>query len=370
MANIYKLIHKLGPISRKDLADKTDYSSATISNHVKTLIKQDFVLETKKGTSTGGRRPVYLKTNPEKGYMFSIDIEVNQVKIVLFNLDLKIVMKNIIPITNKSNSEEVIDNIFKEIDSIIAERDLNVQEILGIGIAVPGLIDKEEGVLKFAPNLTWSDLKICELFKNKYNLPIILENEANAAAIGEKDFVYPDSNNLVYVSINEGIGCGVIFNNELYKGASGNAGEFGHIIIDRSGPKCHCGNNGCWESLASENYIVEQVSENNNLTKKEIYHQAQAGNEEVINVLNRTGQNIGVGISNIINSLSPELVIIGGGITAIKDYIFSDIMMMVEEEALEVSYDKSEIKFSELENLATVYGLASLIFNEKLVFSK
>ncbi|GAB6100113.1 xylose repressor [Halanaerocella petrolearia] len=367
LANIFKLIHKLGPISRKELAENTDYSSATISNHVKTLIKQDFVLETEKGSSTGGRKPVYLKTNPDKAYILSVDIEVNRVRVVLFNLDLKIAVKSIVPIIDKSDPNRTMERICNEINKIVDNRKLDWNSILGIGVAVPGLIDKESGCLKFAPNLTWTDVEITKLFKDKYDVPVILENEANAAAIGEKEFVYPEEDNLVYVSINAGIGCGIIFNNELYKGASGNAGEFGHIIIDRDGPKCHCGNNGCWETLASESYILQKISRANNLNELDIYKEDK---QEFIEVFKETGKNIGIGVGNIINSLSPELVVIGGDVTEIKDYICDEILKVAKEETLTVSYEKTEIKFSQLGDATVVYGLASLIFNEKLIFSK
>jgi len=115
---------------------------------------------------------------------------------------------------------------------------------------VPGLIDKVKGILEFAPNLGWKNVYISKIFKDKYNLPVILNNEAKAAAIGERESIYPNINNMVFVSINEGIGCGIFFNGGLYRGASGNAGEFGHIIIDTNGPLCTCGNKGCWETFS------------------------------------------------------------------------------------------------------------------------
>ncbi|AZR72180.1 hypothetical protein BBF96_01470 [Anoxybacter fermentans] len=163
LGGIFKLIHKLGPISRKELAESTGYSAATVSNHVKTLIKEGFVIETEKGNSTGGRKPVYLTVNPNKGYIFSIDIEVNKVKIVMFNLKLNLVMKSIIPILDKSNSDKVFDQIFVEIDKMMEEKKLKSDDILGMGIAVPGLIDKDNGILEFAPNLGWRKINILKI---------------------------------------------------------------------------------------------------------------------------------------------------------------------------------------------------------------
>lgn len=372
LSNIFKAIRKQGSISRIELTEITGCSAGTVSNHVRTLIKKGFVIETKKGISSGGRKPIQLMINPNKAYIFSIEIEVNQIKIVMFDLEIKVITKSIIPITYKDDYKKTLEQVFFEMDKMREEKNLKLDNLLGIGVAVPGLIDKEKGILEFAPNLGWKNVYILKIFKDKFNLPVILDNEAKAAAIGEREFIYPKMDNMVFISINEGIGCGVILNGELYRGASGNAGEFGHIIIDTNGPECHCGNRGCWETLASESYIVNRYlklsNSNKELTKKEIYQLGKNGDKKVIEIFNETGRNIGIGLVNIVNGLSPELLVIGGGIVEIKDYIYEEIIKKLEESALSISYKKVEIKFSELAGLAAVYGMADLIINERIKF--
>ena len=372
LSSIFKAIRKQGPVSRIELTEITGCSAGTVSNHVRTLIEKGFVIETKKGISSGGRKPTQLMINPKKAYVFSIEIEVNQIKIVMFDLEIKVAMKSIIPIIYRDDYIKTLKQVFSEMDKMIEEKNLKLDDILGIGIAVPGLIDKVKGILEFAPNLGWKNVHISKIFKDRYGLPVILNNEAKAAAIGEKGSIYPKINNMVFVSINEGIGCGIFFNGELYRGASGNAGEFGHIIIDTNGPTCHCGNKGCWETLASESYIVSRYlklsNSNKELTKKEIYQLAKNGDKKVIKIFSETGRNIGIGLVNIVNGLSPELLVIGGGIVEIKDYIYEEIIKKLEESALSVSYRNVEIKFSQLGSLAVVYGMADLIINERIKF--
>lgn len=367
---IFKLIHKFGPVSRKQLAEKTKYSAATISNHVKVLIEKGYVIETEKGYSTGGRKPVYLTVNPEKGYIFSVEIEVNRVKLVMFNLKLVIVMKSIFPLDNREDITGTIDKIFTEIDSMVREKEINFEDILGIGVGVPGLINKETGLLEFAPNLGWSNVRIIDYLKEKYNLPVFLENEANASAIGEKEFVYPEADNMVFVSVNEGVGCGIIINGQLYGGASGNAGEYGHIIIDDDGPECHCGNRGCWETLASENFIIRRYQQLTGQYKEqdEIYDLGDSKDDKAMLVFREEGNNLGLGLANIINSLSPKLVVIGGGIIKIKEYIKENVLRVVARKSLDNSHQKVEIKFSKLNDSAVVHGLASYVFDECINF--
>ena len=374
LSSIFKTIQTKGPISRVELAKITGYSPGTVSNHVRTLIEKGYVIETNKGISSGGRKPVQLIINSNKAYILSVEIEVNQIKTVLFNLDMKMISKSTIPIESKDNYLETLTKLFSEIDRMIGKHLISLDNLLGIGVAVPGLIDKGKGMLEFAPNLGWKAVPIVRIFKDRYSLPIILNNEAKAAAIGERASFYPDINNMVFVSINEGIGCGIFLNGKLYRGASGNAGEFGHITIDTNGPLCHCGNRGCWETFASETYIVNSYlklpGSNSQLTKtkREIYQYGKNGDLKIRAIFAETGKNIGIGLVNIINGLSPELLVIGGGIVEIKDFIYDEIINKLKENALTINYKKTTIRFSKLGSLAAVYGMAELIINERIRF--
>lgn len=363
--SIFKIIHRQGPITRKQLAENTSYSAATISNHVKKLIADDYVIETKKGSSNGGRKPVYIKVNPNKGYMLALNIGVNKSKLYLFDLAFEVLEGKAISINKEKDAEFNLLKIKDEIEFLLDEYQINREKILGLGVGVPALIDREKRSLEFAPNLSWHDLKIPKFYAQYFDFPVILENEAKAAVIGEKEFVYPDIENLVFVSINEGIGCGILLAGELYTGASGNAGEFGHLIIDSDGPKCHCGNNGCWETLASESFLKAQVNNYlaDNLSISEIYQLDFEKDKQLKQIIKKCGCNIGIGLVNIINSLSPEHIVIGGGIIRAEGYLMENITKIVDQRSLNISRKFVDLKFTELDGLATIYGLASQIFN-------
>jgi predicted NBD/HSP70 family sugar kinase len=372
-SSILRLINDYGPISRKELSEKTDYSAATISNHVKTLIKEGFVIEKEKGISSGGRKPVYLTINPNKGYIIGIDIEVSKVRIVMFNLKLKVEKKVEFYLEANKVPKKLMNKIINIIEGIMKERNIVDYDLLGIGVAVPGLVNKKRNLLQFAPNLGWKEEQISAYLNNRFQVPIFIENEANAAGMGEKEFYYDKDINMVYVSINEGIGCGLIFDGKLHRGASGNAGEFGHIIIESESERiCHCGNKGCWEALASESYIYDSYIKKTGseiINIDQAYEQIEENIEDkkIMSLLENVGENIGLGLANIINSLSPELVVIGGNILKIKDYLNSSIQKSIKEKALNLNYDKVEVKYSKLGELATVYGLAQIIFNKNML---
>ena len=370
-AGIFRLIHKYGPISRKELAENTGYSAATISNHVRTLISRGYLVETEKGDSTGGRKPIYLTVNPAKGYIIAMIVGVRQVRLLIFNLKLKAETETVFSIDNQLSPGENLDYIVTKTKGLIKGQGLTNDDIIGIGIAVPGLIDKKELILSFAPNLGWSNLKFGDYFSQEFSLPLVLENEANAAVIGERELLYPQVDNMVFVSINEGIGCGIIFNGKLYRGASGNAGEFGHIIIDNQGSKCHCGNYGCWETMASENYIINAYHRltQQSLPANQIYQLLKRGDLNALRVIEAVAKNIGIGLVNIINGLSPELIVVGGNIINIEGYIQKGMTQVLTERSLAISCQKVKMEFTRLKDMAVLEGLAHLVINDCMSFN-
>lgn len=364
LTGIFRLIQKYGPISRKELAENTGYSAATITNHVKRLMDEGFVIETNKGSSTGGRRPVYLTVNPDQGYILAVDIEVNQIRILLFDLNLKIKEKLELAIGGRT-AEEVLLVLVDQIKSFCQQNNIKADKIIGVGVVLPGLVDNKNGYLHFAPNLKWRDIDIKGFFEKKLGYKIVVENEAKAAVLGEKELVFPDVENMVYVSINEGIGCGIIFNGNLYRGASGNAGEFGHIIIDSNGPECHCGNYGCWETLASTKYISNRYfAETGRLLAYSDLSRQELDSDKIFQeIVKETARNIAIGLVNIINSLSPDVLVIGGNILTLEKYIMGDIEEVLAEKALSVLKQKVELACSKLGNKAALYGIARMVFD-------
>ncbi len=364
LTGIFRLIQKYGPISRKELAENTGYSAATITNHVKRLMDEGFVIETNKGSSTGGRRPVYLTVNPDQGYILAVDIEVNQIRILLFDLNLKIKEKLELAIGGRT-AEEVLLVLVDQIKSFCQQNNIKADKIIGVGVVLPGLVDNKNGYLHFAPNLKWRDIDIKGFFEKKLGYKIVVENEAKAAVLGEKELVFPDVENMVYVSINEGIGCGIIFNGNLYRGASGNAGEFGHIIIDSNGPECHCGNYGCWETLASTKYISSRYfAETGRLLAYSDLSRQELDSDKIFQeIVKETARNIAIGLVNIINSLSPDVLVIGGNILTLEKYIMGDIEEVLAEKALSVLKQKVELACSKLGNKAALYGIARMVFD-------
>lgn len=367
--DIFKLIHQKGEATRNELIAQSGYSSGTISNHVSTLIDRGLVVEKEKMISQGGRRPVMLRINPEGYYIFAVKIEITRTELHLLDLELNTVEKREISYEVEESYKRVINFLNNHVEELITKHELENKDILGCGLSVPALVDTRRSVIYFAPNLRWQEKKIVEDLDLSLEFPVFVGNDAKLGAITEKYSKSNGAQNLVYISVNEGIGCGIVINDEIYLGSSTNAGEFGHVIIEKGGSSCHCGNEGCWETLASESRITGAWKERTgeNLSKKEIYELGREGDEIARDVFQEVAENIGLGVANIINSLSPEKVVIGGGILNIQEYIESTIARIVSEKALDVSFESTELEYSRYLGRSEIYGAGYMIIENCLM---
>ena len=357
---IMNYVLKNSPITRKQLVNETEFSTGTISNHVNNLIDKGFIEETEKGYSSGGRKPIYIEVVPDRAFMVSINIEVNQTNIYIYNLCYERIAEKSFDIV-KGKPRVTLQKIKHELEEIIKGRVIE-DNISGIGISVPGLVEKEKGSCVLAPNLKWNSVNLRKFFNNELSYhPVYIENEAKAAALAEKKFEYPGVDSMVYISANEGIGCGIVVGGDLIRGESGNAGEFGHIKVSDEGYPCHCGNRGCWEAEASERFLLKryrELSSGGNITLPEFYNQFYEKEKYAVDVMDEAAYSLGKGVANIINSLNPELIVIGGGITRASEEIYDKVDEVIEDLALDLLYKNTEMKFSKLKKEAANLGMA------------
>ena len=361
-------IQRSAPITRKALARSTGQSVATISNHANILIDQDLVYEEDKGKSTGGRRPVFLNINSQKKAIFTVDIRVEGIAALnLYDLSLQQISEKNIKIEPDS-SERTLHKISQVIEPLLNDNDFSIEKLLGIGVSVPGIVDRKNERLIFAPNLKWSGANITEYLQKTIKTSVFVENDANCAVVGEHIEAFSEKDNLIYVLIKEGIGGGIIIQNTLYRGSDGNAGDFGHMMMDSSSAAktCYCGDKGCWETIASERYLLEECRkalDNQSLTKAQLYELGRK-NQKINSVISETGYNIGVGLASIISAYNPGLIVIGGGIVEVRNIIQSEIKSALNKRITDTILEELEIRFSRLADSGISIGLAHLVFEK------
>ncbi|AQQ52379.1 ROK family protein [Planococcus lenghuensis] len=363
------------PISRASVASQTGLNKGTVSSLVSDLLDDHLICESGPGESSGGRRPVMLLFNEKAGYSIGIDIGVNYLLGVLTDLSGNIYEEKSM-VFSKLPYEDIEEKLFATIDYLMAAAPPSPHGIIGIGIGVPGIVDKN-GLLLLAPNLDWKNIDLKTTLQEKYQLPITVENEANAGAYGEKKFgASKDFENIVYVSAGIGIGVGLILNGSLYRGSNGFSGELGHMTIQANGEKCRCGNEGCWELYASEQALITKAQqlgiplpENAGFDLQTLMTLASEGNAEVEALFEQTGDYLGIGIINIINTFNPKQVVIGNRMAAAEEWLSGPIKKRVENQALWFQQNDLEIAFSERSTRSAALGVAAFSIENFLRFN-
>lgn len=352
-------------ISRADIAKKSGLNKGTVSALVNELLEAELIYESGPGESSGGRRPVMLLFNNKAGYSIGIDLGVNYLLGVLTDLSGNIIEEKRI-LYNDLPYKEIEDKIFTIISHLISVAPESKYGVIGIGIGVPGTVNRDEVIL-LAPNLNWKNIDLKDVIEKQYDIPVIIENEANAGAYGEKKFgVGKDFNDIIYISAGIGIGVGLFLNGDLYRGNNGFSGELGHMTIEVNGATCSCGNEGCWELYASEQALIRNAQKlgliipmNDEPPIENLLTLVRNNNEQATSLFEEIGDYLGVGINNIINTFNPQQVIIGNQIAALEEWIISPLKKRVARQGLWFQQSGLQIDFSENYTLSTPLGVAA-----------
>ncbi|MCS0653136.1 ROK family transcriptional regulator [Cytobacillus firmus] len=352
------------PISRADIAQYLGLTKGTVSSLVNELIEEKICSETGPGKSSGGRRPVMLLFNEQAGYAIGIDLGVNYILGVMTDLSGNIVSENLKHM-NSMRYEETVLVIKEIIQSLLDFTPESPYGVIGIGIGVPGIVNKEGSNILLAPNLGWTDINLKAEIVAEFHLPVIIDNEANAGAYGEKRFgAGKNFENLIYVSAGIGIGVGFILQNSLYRGAEGFSGEMGHMVIDLDGKECRCGSKGCWELYASEQALLNQAKNSQSTSKRDDLNLESLvvmaeEDEEVKDLFRQIGRSLGIGINNIINTFNPEQIIIGNRLAIAKELLQESIMEVVVNRSLRFNQQNLNITFADLSIYSTALGASA-----------
>lgn len=357
------------PISRADIAQHSGLNKATVSSLVNELIEEEFIYESGPGESSGGRRPVMLLFNKKAGYSIGLDIGVNYILGIVTDLEGNVVYEKHKSIHNLS-FDEIIHLTIETIKNLIEHTPQSRYGVIGIGIGVPGIVDKSGKVL-LAPNLKWKNVDLLDIIYREFDYPIIVENEANAGAYGEIRFgAGVNFHNVIYISAGIGIGVGIILKGELYKGMNGYSGESGHMTIVVDGEKCRCGNSGCWEAYASEHALLHQAKHIlPDATLEELIKMAEE-NKNVKDIFQQIGSYLGIGISNLIKTFNPQQIIIGNRLAKAKHLIEQPTIKSINEHTLDFHQKDLQINFSKLSIYSAALGVSAFAIENFLSIGK
>lgn len=340
-------------ISRAELAVTTGLNKASVSAITKKLIDDDLVVETGigNGSNIGGRKPILLAFNPKSATAISLDLGYNYLEACLSYLDgqeIMTVSKRRLALT----AANVMSLLKKVIDSLIAKEPSSPHGIVGITIAIHGLVYENKTI--FTPYYDLDKIDLVEELSHFFSYPILIENEANLTGIGEYTFS-SNYDSLVSLSLHSGIGAGIVEDGKLQIGKHGKAGEIGHSTLIPAGKKCPCGNHGCLEQYASNKVVFDKIAAEKNLSyvdstiASSLYYRQDS---KVIEIIEESAYYLSVGINNIITLYDPEIVIINSSL-----YREIPEMLTIVESHLNSHFSKKiGIQGSSLKDKATLYG--------------
>lgn len=379
---ILEVIRKNGPISRTDISKITELNIVTVSNYVNHYIKKGLVIEGELDESTGGRKPVLVELNSKAGYIVGVGLNMLSIVGVLVDLEINVIaeLKRERP---PENSENVIESMVDMAAEIIQKAEIDKEKIVGVGVGVPGIIDERGRTIRWPQSLGEKDLSVClsikDTFERRLNIPTFVENDANAAVLGEKWLgLDRDVRHMLYMF--SGVGCGILINGEIYRGATGAAGELG--INSGKASKEYAQDIatqlGRWgmdigmvdlakkylqkgEKSLLKDYVGGDL---NKLTFKEIVRGVKEKDTLALKVVDQAGLDLGKKIAFLVNLLNPEIVVIGGGIEDCGAPLLDAVKSSIKEWSVEEASAQVKIIPSAFGENAVALGVVGIVARE------
>lgn len=301
-------------ISRALISEITGLNKATVSEIVRKLIDDDYVIEIGPGksTSSGGRRPILLTVNKKAGISISFDVRYDRISYLITYLDGEKIDYTI------EETDITKDNIVGYITTVVSEFRSSMKEtpfgIIGVTISIHGIV--EDNQIAFTPYFDLDKIDLVKLLEENLDLPVHIENEANLSALAEAAFD-TEHKNLISFSAHTGVGAGIILDGQLYRGHKGRSGEVGHTVLYPNGINCPCGNQGCLEQYCSTKAIVrkfQQLKRNDSLTFQDLVEAYQQKDSGTLNMILQFAKDFGIGLMNVIGNYDPEVVYINSEI--------------------------------------------------------
>lgn len=364
---ILNVIKKEGEISRAAIAQLTGLSPATLSGITSQLIDEGLVFEKTTGDSTGGRPPILLALNPRGGFVIGIKLMEGHAVGALTDLNATVLAKGTIDLADKQ-LETSVEMLVELVNRLIKSSDIRKKQLMGVGIGLAGVIDFAHGIVRQNPFLGWQNIKLRDVLETRMRVPVYVDNDVNTLTLSEK-WLNPAQHeeDFIVITIGRGIGMGIVINGQVYRGKSGGAGEFGHLVVDPNGPLCDCGKHGCLESYINDRALIAEahrIVSPDVIDMDDLIHRASIGNKEAASILSRAGTLLGRQIANLVNLFDPKLIIISGEGIRMGEVFFSAIRTAFHECVMPGLAEDTEIRINSWGDGIWALGAASLVIAE------
>jgi predicted NBD/HSP70 family sugar kinase len=376
--NILNTIRMTGSISRVEIADLTCQSRASVTNITAKLIKDNLIYEKEiKDSALRGRRRVLLALNPNAVYVVGVKVSSFRISCAVTDMQADVRSSIILPVRiSKRSAEFVADLIEEGVRHCISDARLTPDKISGIGLGIPGFVDSDRGFCHWTPLYQKGVVRLSDLIQARLRIPTFLENDANAVTMAHQWFGEGKGiDNFLVITLEDGVGTGIVVNGQIYRGHRGIGAEFGHMVVDPAGAPCRCGKTGCVEAYASDFSILEAAKQareqglwncpdDAELTIESVTDAALTKEPALIDIFQKAGEMLGLGISALIQLFSPQRIILSGEGVRAGDLIFAPMRAAIEQHTNPEIFSVTEIVVQKWRDTDWARGAASLVLQE------
>jgi glucokinase-like ROK family protein len=379
-AQVVDTLRKHSSVSRSDIARITNWSRPKVTAIVNRMIKSGFLIEVGEGDSQGGRRPHLLTLNSELGYVVGVDIGATSIDLALADLNAQVLLRSTGLADVRGGPTLLLSDVRRRILDMLRRRGLQPEQVLAVGVGVPGPVDFARATLVAPPLMpAWKNFPIRDFFHHLFpNALVSVDNDVNIMALGEvRVGAGVGVDNFLFVKVGTGIGAGVICDGLVHRGSTGSAGDIGHISADHNGPICHCGSAGCLEIMAAgpaiaargvratqtgaSPILAKMMNANSGILRTEdVGAAARAGDRITIEIVQSSGQMIGNVLAGLVNFFNPSLILIGGGVSNIGNHFLASIRQAVLRRSTALATRELMISYSRMGSEAGVTGAIHL----------
>jgi predicted NBD/HSP70 family sugar kinase len=370
---VLRTLGEAGPVSRAEVARRTGLSRSTVSSLVAELQTAGLVVEAEGAqreapSDQGGRPGVLIALDRSAGVAAGIDFGHRHLRVAVADLGHTVLAEAVTDREPDARAEADLDTAVRLFDRVLAEAGADRDQVLGIGMGLPAPIDSASGTVGATALLPgWVAVRAGEELGHRIGLPVLVDNDANLGALAEWTWgAGRDCTELAYIKVSSGIGAGLVLGGRLFRGASGTAGEIGHITVDESGPVCRCGNRGCLEVVAGAPAILELLRpvRGPGLTLRDVLEMSAAGDQGTRRVLADAGRQIGIALANLCNLFNPERVVVGGQLGQAGDVLLDPMREAVGRGAISTAAEAATIVAGRLGERAELLGALALVLRE------
>ncbi len=376
--NILNAIRTSGSISRVELADLTGQSRAAVTNITADLIHENLIYEKEiKDSALRGRRRILLALNPDAAFVVGVKVSASRISCAVADLQADVRSSVLLPVRiNKRPAEFVADLIEEGIRHCVTDARLVPEKITGIGLGIPGFVDSEHKFCHWTPLCSNGVLHLSDLIQERLKIPTYLENDTNAVTLAHQWFGEGKGiDNFLVITLEDGLGMGIVVNGQMYRGHRGIGAEFGHMVIEPGGKPCRCGKRGCIEAytsdfslLAAARQVMQQGGwegpRETDLTIEEVTSAALGGVPALVEIFEKAGTILGLGVSALIQIFSPQRIILSGEGVRAGDLIFAPMKAAIAQNANPEIADAVEIVVQKWRDTDWARGAACLVLQE------